>query len=296
MSKNRGEFQHYHPLVNYIYYTVVIVFSMFLMQPITQTISILSAFCYSMFLNGRRETGVKLALLLPLIVITALINPLFNHNGATVIITLPNGVSFTAEAVIFGVFAGVMLATVILWFSCFNKVMTSDKLMYLLGRVMPALSLVFSMTLRFVPRFKKQFIATMNAQRGITPRYAEKSTLKKAKSGIKILSGMTSWSFESAIDTADSMKSRGYGLKGRTSFSIFSFTKRDWVTLGILIFLIISILVLAGIGCFDFEFYPNVDKLSFDILSISGYVMYFILCIIPMIIEKVEEVRWKGLK
>ena len=49
-----------------------------------------------------------------------------------------------------------MLASVVLWFSSYNEVMTSDKFVYLFGRVIPALSLVLSMSLRFIPKFKAQ--------------------------------------------------------------------------------------------------------------------------------------------
>ena len=38
---------------------------------------------------------------------------------------------------------------------------------------------------------------------------------------------MVTWSLESAIDTADSMRSRGYGEPGRTAFSIYRFDDRD---------------------------------------------------------------------
>ena len=40
-----------------------------------------------------------------------------------------------------------MLAAVALWFSCLSAVMTSDKFIYLFGRVIPALSLLLSMIL-----------------------------------------------------------------------------------------------------------------------------------------------------
>ena len=52
-----------------------------------------------------------------------------------------------------------------LWFSSYNEIMTSDKFVYLFGRVIPALSLVLSMTLRFVPKFKAQMQTVMEAQR-----------------------------------------------------------------------------------------------------------------------------------
>ncbi len=38
---------------------------------------------------------------------------------------------------------------------------------------------------------------------------------------------MVTWSLENAIETADSMRARGYGLPGRTSFSIYRFDSRD---------------------------------------------------------------------
>lgn len=59
----------------------------------------------------------------------------------------------TLEAIVYGLVLASMLFISILWFSCYNKVMTTDKFVYLFGRVIPALSLVLSMVFRFVPRF-----------------------------------------------------------------------------------------------------------------------------------------------
>lgn len=58
-----------------------------------------------------------------------------------------------------------MMVTVITWFSCCNVVMTSDKFVYLFGKLIPALSLILSMTLRFVPRFTAQIKVVTQAQR-----------------------------------------------------------------------------------------------------------------------------------
>lgn len=43
---------------------------------------------------------------------------------------------------------------------------------------------------------------------------------------------MVTWALENAIETADSMKSRGYGLRGRTAFSIYRMEDRDKYALG----------------------------------------------------------------
>ena len=105
--------------------------------------------------------------------------------------------------------------------------MTSDKFVYLFGRVIPALSLVLSMTLRFVPKFKAQIQVVSEAQRCVGRDVSNGSVLQRLRNGITILSIMVTWALENAIETADSMKSRGYGLPGRTAFSIYRFDSRD---------------------------------------------------------------------
>ena len=57
-----------------------------------------------------------------------------------------------------------MLASVVLWLSSYNEVMTADKLVDLVGRVIPALSLVLSMALRFMPKFRAQMQTVSEAQ------------------------------------------------------------------------------------------------------------------------------------
>ena len=75
--------------------------------------------------------------------------------------------TLTLESILYGVAIAVMFGTVILWFSCVNVVMTSDKLMYLFGRIIPSLSMMFSMVLRFVPKFKNQIRLISNSQKCI---------------------------------------------------------------------------------------------------------------------------------
>ena len=67
---------------------------------------------------------------------------------------LKNGNPLTLESILYGLAAGIMLVSVLNWFSCYQVVMTSDKFIYLFGKVIPAMSLIFSMVLRFVPKFK----------------------------------------------------------------------------------------------------------------------------------------------
>ena len=149
------EFKRYHPIVNFIYFVCVIGFSMFYMHPITLGISFVSAFLYSLLLNGTKALKFNILFMIPLMLFAAAVNMFFNHQGVTVVAYLPGGNPMTREALFYGLAAAAMIGSVVLHFSCYNSVMTSDKFIYLFGKIIPSLSLVFSMVLRFVPMFKK---------------------------------------------------------------------------------------------------------------------------------------------
>ena len=70
------------------------------------------------------------------------------------------------------------------------------------------------MVLRFVPKFKAQFRVVSNAQKCVGRDVSNGKLLERIRHGIRILSIMVTWALENAIETADSMRSRGYGLKG----------------------------------------------------------------------------------
>ena len=152
----RDSFSGFHPLNNLIYFALVIGFSLVLNHPLAQGISLVCACVYAISINGRKSITFLLKYALPMVLLTAFINPAFNHEGATVLLYFSNGNPLTLESVLYGISAGVMLVTILLWFTSFNRVMTSDKFIYLFGKIIPALSLVFSMSLRFVPKFKAQ--------------------------------------------------------------------------------------------------------------------------------------------
>ena len=290
------EFKTYHPVVNFIYFIFVIGFSCFFMHPICLGISLVCSFVYSVVLKGKKAVKTNLLYMLPLFIITALINPAFNHQGVTILAYLPGGNPLTLESVVYGLAAAAMIISVICHFTCYNEVMTSDKFMYLFGKVIPAMSLVISMTLRFVPRFISQLKSVANAQRCMGRDVSSGGVVKRAKCGLAILSAMTTWALENSIDTADSMKSRGYGQAGRTAFSVFTFDKRDAKALTLIVALGIYVLAGSFLGGMDFGYFPYFTAMEFSGFEISLFVSYLLLCITPVVIELWEVRKWKSLK
>ncbi len=289
----RDSFSKYHPFVNLIYFALVIGFSMVVNHPLAQLISLICAVVYVVTTQGKKSVGFLLKFCLPLVLLTAFINPAFNHEGKTILLYFSNGNPLTLESILYGFSSGGMMITLLLWFSAFSSVMTSDKFIYLFGKVIPALSLVLSMTLRFVPKFKTQMKNVADAQRCIGRDVSSGSLFSRTKTAITIVSIMITWSLENAIETADSMKSRGYGLKGRTAFSIYRFEGRDKYTLVWFAFCFLYLLAGVIVSAFGFRYFPDIRYSAFDVTTIPFYVIYFGLCITPVVLNTVEDRKWK---
>ena len=294
--RNKDAFSGYHPTINFLYYALVLLFSMCLMHPVYLAISLTGALAYDIYLKGRKAVRFAVMGLLPMAAVAALVNPAFNHEGQTILTYLPSGNPLTLESMLYGVAAAVMLASVVLWFSSYNEVMTSDKFVYLFGRVIPALSLVLSMALRFIPKFKSQMDVVAEAQSCIGRDTKTGSVIRRVSNAIKIFSIMVTWSLENAIETADSMRSRGYGLPGRTAFSIYRFDDRDKNVLAWLIFC--GAYILSGwlAGGMYFRYYPTVKTALWTPLMISFMFVYLALVLTPVILDRKEDRQWKSLQ
>lgn len=289
----KGAFSTYHPAVNFFYFALVLSFSMVLMHPAALVISLAGSFAWSVYLGGRKALRFNLIAMLPMMALTALINPVFNHEGDTVLARWPGGAAITLEAVLYGVAAAAVLVSVLCWFSCYNKVMPSDKFVYLFGRIIPALSLVISMVLRFVPKFREQLKAVSAAQRCVGRDPSSGSVLRRARQGVRMLSILLTWALESAVETADSMRSRGYGLAGRTAFSLYRFDGRDGAAATWIGLLGAFILAMWRAGGFSCRYFPAIVIAPWNLWSVSGGLAYLLLCATPLMIDCWEDKMWK---
>lgn len=286
-------FSRYHPLVNFLFFTLVLVYSMVLMHPVCLAVSLAGAIWYAVVLNGPKAVRFSLKVTLPVLLLAAVVNPAFNHAGVTLLCYLPSGNPLTLESILYGLAAGAMLCAVLMWFVCYNAVMTSDKFVYLFGRVIPALSLVLSMTLRFVPRFKAQLDTVRQAQFCIGRDVSTGSVWQRARKAITIFSIMVTWALENAIETADSMKSRGYGLKGRSSFALYRMEERDRFALLWLGFCGLYLFCGCLAGGLKWWYFPALQGVTAAPMTISFYLVYLALCLTPVILDRREARVWR---
>lgn len=292
----RDSFHTYHPVISFLYFVTVIGCSMFVMHPVFLGLSFVGGFFYYVYLKGKKAWKTAMWLYIPVFLISALVNPLFNHEGMTVLAYFRTGNPLTLESVVYGMASGLMIVTVLNWFSCYQVVMTSDKFIYLFGKIIPAMSLILSMVFRFVPKFKIQIENVYDARKCIGRDMGQGNFLDRAKHGLQVLSVMTTWALENSVETADSMKARGYGLRGRTNFSKYRFDGRDKKIVAVM--LVLGSAVLGGIGTktVNFLYYPTMRMNENSIWAVAVYAAYGILCLLPIGINVAEEIKWNYLQ
>lgn len=287
-------FDRLHPISAFVYFLIMILIAMLTMHPVIIAVCYLSGIIFCGMLTGLKNLLKSLAYSIPLMALIAITNPVFSHRGETILFFL-NDNPVTKEAIIYGVFSAMMLMSVFYWCRNYSTVMTSDKFIYLFGRLIPKLSLVLSLILGFIPKLKRRYREIDEAQRALGI-YASKSYVDKIRSKMRVLSILLTNSLENSVETADSMRARGYGLKHRTGYAIYKFTFADGLFLAATAALGAASIVLIILGGADYYFYPALMRVNLAVISCVLYGCIAFLGLLSVYTEVKENVLWRYLK
>ncbi len=285
-------FEQYNPRAAAVWLLLCAAMPMLCPNPVVIILCLIGGAALSAARRDRESRGT-LAMYAAAAVITPLVNLLFSHSGSTVLLVV-NHHPLTLESLLYGLNGAGVLLAVLVWMRIFSRIMTTDRIMYLLGGLWPGAALLLSMTLRFVPLFARQAKAVSAAQRGMG-MYKEDNVVDDARGGLRVFSVLTTWALENGITTADSMRGRGYGSGRRTSYSVYRFRLRDGL-------LLLGCTAAGGVfalswlgGALEYSFYPLPDPIPMTSLSAAGYGACALLTLVPAIIEAEVRLRWRCL-
>lgn len=280
-------FSKCHPAVNFLFFIGTIGMSVVIQHPAYLLAGMVTGAIYYLLLNGKKGWKTIVGLL-PMFVILTAINPLFNTLGATPLFHLGNR-PYTLEALFYGGALASMFVIMMLWFGCYNKVLTSDKFTSLFGNLIPSISLLLVMVFRMVPNFIRKTQQIIGARKSIGKGAGEAATTKeKLRDGGTVLGALTSWALEGSVVTGDSMRARGYGTAKRSSFMIYRITKTDWILLAVMLALLCVTIAAACFGQFTAIFVP-----AMEIAPVSwGLAAYTCYLLIPTALHIKEAIQW----
>lgn len=289
------KFDSYHPMINLIYFAAAITCTICFKHPIFLAISGICAFLYSVKLGGIKMLLLNLAFLL-MAFGYALRYASYEHFGVTVLTFNMIGNQITLESLVFGFVKGMIFSTVCMWLCCIFMLITSDKIVYLFGRISPKLSLFLSILLRTVPRVKVRAKRIEISREGIGRGIVQGNLWEKFLHLLSLISILVTWTLEDFVESSNSMKSRGYTLRGRTAFSIYRFDNRDRS----LVIVFFRCLTVIGMGVlFDqttMYFDPMLIINPITGISYVFYIAYAFFLLLPLGLQIVGEWRFKRLR
>ena len=280
-----------HPAVSMCYFVCVIGLTLACPHMVTVLLSLVGGAMFNLALRGGKAFGRTMRFVLPMFLIVCIGNPLVNHRGVTMLFLLFNQ-WITLEAIVYGVVTACSLAAIILWFGCYQEVMTSDKFLYLFGKVAPATALLITSALRFIPQMQ-QNAAQIKESRAMLQDNSPR-LFQKLAHAIQNLSALLGMSMENAVQTADSMKARGFGARRRTTFHLFRFDARDARTLALILTLCGICVVARCYGHGYMEYYPRITALTMGASSMTMFILFAALMLLPSILEAKEAAVWRS--
>lgn len=279
-----NQFERFHPLVTFSFYAGALSLLIIMLHPVflgTAIVVILAINYRQDHLNGVRRWLIFMMTTGLLIVI---FNPLFNERGRHVLFEIGQR-RFTLEAVTYGGMNALSIIGVLALFISYNEIMTPNKLLFLFSKFMPQFAILLMLTLRFIPLMKRRLaeISVIQMSKGISVTHGKwKGRVKAAMQYIQIL---LTYSLEEAIQTADSMKARGYGSGIRTSYEYFRFKKMDGLALFYLVLLFFIILNGRFSGYGFLNVYPIMESCQLTQMDTFTLTFYLLFLSFPLLTE-----------
>lgn len=281
-----------HPWTNFIYIALVLVITMFTMNPVILAVSYVGSLVLGIYMQGSAFIKKNIMITILVVIFSVLIQPIFNHSGVTPLFYI-NDNMVCLENIIYGAVISLLLIAVIQWCSVAASYLSSEKMMYLFGSFIPSVGMIFSMILRMIPLMRKRYRQIHEAQMGLRGADTKKGIFERIGHFTNEFSTLITWSLESSMETSMSMESRGYGLKGRTSFNRFRFTLKDALTIIIMVVCFaIAIIPIAG-KKLSVYYLPMIYFTKFNIEGVLAVTAFVILTVIPMVIEITGNVQYK---
>ncbi len=285
-------FEACHPAVNLLYFAAVITGMIAFRHPVFLGISFLCAFAYSLRRNRWKALVFNL-ILIPLTVLFAFYYSSYHHFGMTELRLNFVGNRMTLESLVYGLVLGFVIAGTMIWMSCVYSVFTTDKVVYLFGKVSPRLSLFLAILLRMVPRIKQEGRRINTARRGVGKGTDQGNLLQRLVNSIRIFSMLISWTIGALATASDSMRSRGSVLRGRTAFSIYRFDNRDRAyVIGLF-----ACLTITAMGYLlrqtRMVYDPRLQWTPLTVMSYAFYLGYAVFCLMPLGLELYTEWRFR---
>lgn len=272
-------FQAQHPLVALLYYCELFA-ALFLFDSLFYTAVIL----IWMTPLACRTAGTRRALRLlggALLFggLLLVLNPLLNSEGIHILFYLGER-PVTMESLLYGMHNLLLIAALLMVFPSLNVLLDSERILFLFSRLMQTSALILSMAMRFVPLLTRRAweLRQLHRQEG-------GGLPARLRHAGKLLGALLDWTMEEGMQSARTLRARGYGAQRRSFYGTFRFTARDACASCFLLAGLGLMIGLRILGAGKWLYFPAFDAKRMDLLQAAGLVMLCLTCGYPFLLE-----------
>ncbi len=274
-------FTVFHPCVAMIFFALWICFIMGFFHPIYLIISMISSLVLSLIYFGWRKTLKALTWQLPFLIIITIINPLFSSAGTTPLLRIGDKIIYF-EPLLYGLFMGIMLVSMLNVFSCANKAISFEGFTSTMSKKFPSTTLMISIASRLIPSIKKKNATIRDVQKACT---CANSNSSSKNVNLRTFTTLMGWCMEDSLTTANSMKISGWSnSRKRSTYCLYRFKRRDFFALTCMFFLAGVCILFIAIEPSNFNFYPTLSNISFS----HSFIFFAAFSALPIILEAVR--------
>lgn len=276
-----------NPLVPFLYFFNIITL-LFLFNSILFTIvAFFTIILESVYLLGKEKTFQNYKYYFLIFVVLIIMNLIFVHRGQTVLFYFL-GKRITLEAIIYGLYNGMFLVSMLMMFNILNEVIGTKGIIQIFSNILPQSSFLISFTIRWTN------VLNLKAK-----EYFDVQTLKKRKTerkklinSIENLEFFVKNSLEEGFVIGEMLRVKSYGKFRRSNYKKLDFFIEDIVFVIAQIILTVILIYFFKIGIGSIDYYNN-EKNLLNSREFFGMSVYFIFLLLPIIIDFILKFRRK---
>ncbi|MBM7868092.1 energy-coupling factor transporter transmembrane protein EcfT [Heliobacterium gestii] len=267
-----------HPAAAMSYIAALLFLLMFIDHPLF-LIGVFAVQAVAIAAAGRWDQwNETMGMALPMCAMILIINPLMVRAGETVLWTGPavpllGPLFITVEAVAYGAAMALKLLNVFSLFFIYSAIVQPDDLLRLFSGLAFRSALVISLATRLFPTMRRRLkgIREIQELRGV--RFDEGSLRERMVKYAGLVEALLLSSLEDAMETAEAMEARAFGVGPRSTHRRKPWRRRDSLCVSGALFALLAAVAGVAEGELLYVYYPVLDPLRADgvtLLSVSG--------------------------
>jgi energy-coupling factor transport system permease protein len=282
----------YHPFVCFLYFAGAMVSAMLYQHPVFLAAGAVLFLILNILLDSGKTVRKWQGMMITIPVFFLVLNPLTNHRGSHIFFYFGAN-PVTLESFLQGLMLALTLFNLMAAFAAYNQVITSEKFLFLFAKWLPQWALLAMLAMRFVPLLRRRLYEIEMVQRGKGRSVTEGTFIQRVRNGLEFVQILLTWSLEEAIQTADSMAARGYGIQKRSRYIPFRMKGKDWFAMVYLLVFGTAVAFGWWLGDGVLAVYPILEP-----LFLQGREWFFLLMFVmfvgfPIGIQVREALLWR---